>query len=87
MNKILHLVVTYYWFDKFVNGEKDEEYREITPRWEKRFKNEFTHLCLHRGYTNETLSFEIESIRKGKPKPGMAPAEWMDKELFVIKGR
>jgi len=29
------------WFDMILSGEKKEEYREIKPYWEKRFKKHF----------------------------------------------
>lgn len=29
------------WFDMILSGEKKEEYREMKPYWEKRFKKHF----------------------------------------------
>lgn len=34
--KILHLPLKARWYDMIESGEKREEYREITPYWEKR---------------------------------------------------
>lgn len=37
----LILPIKKQWFDMILSGEKKEEYREIKPYWEKRFKNYF----------------------------------------------
>lgn len=40
-----------------------------------------------RGYRkdNPRIEKEIESIIIGKPKKGLCPDEWLDKEFFIIK--
>ena len=37
--KELHLVVTYRWYDEWLNGDKNEEYRKMTSRYMKIFGN------------------------------------------------
>ncbi len=46
--KILHLNLKKKWFDLILSGEKTEEYREIKPYFEKRFK---PHSHVHIGRT------------------------------------
>lgn len=70
--KALHLVLKGCWYDKIASGEKTSEYREIKPYWNRRFNyryREFVNnaikkhrVIFHRGYTNETMEFEIKSI-------------------------
>ena len=65
--KTLHLVLKSKWFDKIASGEKTSEYRECKPYWNKRFavcllKNVFVRVIFHRGYTSETMEFEIIDI-------------------------
>lgn len=35
--RILTLIIKQNWFDKIMSGEKKEEYREITPRTQKKY--------------------------------------------------
>lgn len=37
--KTLHLTLKKKWFDMIASGEKQEEYREIKPYWQRRFHN------------------------------------------------
>ena len=37
MGKTLHLNLKNKWFDMILSGEKEEEYREISDYWKKRF--------------------------------------------------
>ena len=70
--KTLHLVLKSKWFDKIAAGEKTSEYRACTPYWNNRFmKNEmfpglschkYKTVVFHRGYTNETMEFNIRFI-------------------------
>ncbi len=68
--KILHLVLTYHWYDETIkkNKPKRTEYRAITERWTKIIwnrKNEYTHVRLARGYTSTMITFEIKNIDIG----------------------
>jgi len=83
MEKILHLVLKSEWYDMIEGGVKTEEYREIKPYWTKRFRNfDFTHVTFHKGYTNETMTFEIRGFEIGKGNE-----EWgaPDKDVYIIK--
>ena len=47
----------------------------------------YTHVLFINGYRNDSpqIEKEIESITIGKPKKGLCPDKWLDKEFFVIK--
>lgn len=101
--KTLDLVLKHHWYDMIASGEKKEEYREIKPYWNNRFRcqaygicdmhtdcirvaeglvcDKYTHVQFHRGYTNTTMTFEIEKIELGFGK-----AEWgaPNHEVFII---
>lgn len=87
--KILHLVLKAQWYNLIEQGEKKEEYRDITPYYDKRLRNadgSFKHydaVCFHYGYSSKTMTFEIKDIVIGEGKP-----EWgaeKGKKYFVIK--
>lgn len=74
-DKILHLVLKREWFEKIKSGEKKTEYRAFSPYWNKRFEYskyiDFTQcwrcpydvVIFHNGYTNETISFQIDRVK------------------------
>ena len=47
----------------------------------------FTHVLFINGYRKDSprIKKEIESITIGKPKKGLCPYKWLDKEFFIIK--
>lgn len=48
----------------------------------------YTHVLFVKGYpkgNKPSIEKEIESITIGKPKKGLCPDKWLDKEFFVIK--
>ena len=65
---ILHLVLTFKWFDKIASGAKTTEYRECSEHWNKRFENNHYNLVrFQRGYYKErpaNMIFEVKSIKK-----------------------
>ena len=68
----LHLILKTCWYNMITQGIKREEYRENKPYWKKRlFSHQYTHVCFHRAYTNETMTYKIESISIGRGR-----AEW-----------
>lgn len=76
--KTLHLVLKGIWYDKIASGEKTSEYRECKPYWNKKFTDTYHYpsgrpmestlgstyrrVVFHRGYTSETMEFEIKNI-------------------------
>lgn len=80
--KLLHLVLTYNWYDETVKGSKRIEYREMTDRWRKIIwdkRSEYTHVRFARGYTSETTTFSVTDITIGS-----CPIDGWDKEYFRI---
>lgn len=47
----------------------------------------YTHVLFINGYRKDSprIKKEIESIAIGKPKKGLCPYKWLDKEFFIIK--
>lgn len=81
--KILHLVLKSVWYDKIASGEKTSEYREIKPYWNKLFdlhilnRNWYRRVVFHRGYSNETMEFEIKDIQMtDRPNDLQLPTVW-----------
>lgn len=48
---------------------------------------QYTHVLFINGYRKDSprIEKEIDSITIGKPKKGLCPDKWLDKEFFVIK--
>jgi len=66
--RILHLVLTYYWYDQIIIGNKRIEYRNITDRWKRLIwllRKEYTHVRFARGYTSIMKTYEIKNIDIG----------------------
>ena len=65
---LLHLVLTYHWYDETAHGSKRVEYRAMTPRWRKLIfdkRDEITHVRFARGYTATMQTYEVEKIDVG----------------------
>lgn len=57
MTRILHLHVTFFYFEQIVFGDKEEEYR-IVEKWRKAVEGkEYDILRIWRGYTSEAIDF------------------------------
>lgn len=84
--KILHLNLKKKWFDLIASGKKKEEYREIKPYWNSRFRKIISHNA------EEYIQFDEIHFRNGysKHSPFMR-VEWkgfyvdIKKNLYVIK--
>ena len=79
----LHLILKTCWYNMITQEIKREEYRENKPYWKKRlFSHKYTHVCFHRAYTNETMTYKIESISIGRGR-----AEWgaPSEDVYIIK--
>ena len=81
--KILDLPLKKEWYNAIEKGDKNEEYREIKPDWEKRLiAKGYTHVRFRYGYTKRCMTFPIELIARGVGKPEWgAPTEY----VFIIK--
>lgn len=95
---MLVLPIKKKWFDMIVSGDKPEEYREITPYYQSRFKNLFAmypysaipvgadsqKLILRNGYSKTSPSCEITATLDIK----QGNPEWgaeQGKEYYVLK--
>lgn len=89
---MLTLPIKKKWFDMILSGEKKEEYREITPYYETRFKNlwkgsligglEERKIMFRNGYSKNSPSF----IAKCSAKIGTGNPKWGAEEgkLYYI---
>ena len=65
---ILHLVLTYHWYDEIAGGRKHIEYREMSDHWKRLIwdkRSEITHVRFARGYTKTTMTFPVFDIGRG----------------------
>lgn len=81
---MLVLPIKKKWFDMIKSGEKKEEYREIKPYYDSRFKYVFIHIYLRNGYSSNSPTIKCKvKIEKGygKPEWGAEP----NKLYYVLK--
>lgn len=50
------------WFEMCISGVKGEEYREIKPYWEARYRNELGDEAMDRIMNNHATSTEFEGL-------------------------
>jgi len=92
--RTLHYTLKKKWFDMELSGEKLEEYREITPYWEKRLYHklypkikqfrEYDVVQARNGYAKNAPTFKRECI---EITTGIGKPEWgaPDYPVFIIK--
>lgn len=56
-----HLILKYGFYDRIKEGMKKTEYRDNTEYWRKRIRGR-KFVTFHRGYSKETMTFEIALI-------------------------
>lgn len=87
---MLTLPIKKKWFDMILSGEKKEEYREIKPYYESRFKvydkheSMFENIILRNGYSSNSPSIKCYvciTIGYGKEEWGAEP----NKLYYVLK--
>ena len=66
MEKDLHLVLKFKWFDMIKRGVKLEEYRDLNDFYKKKIDGSHTHVVFHKGYSSETIRKRILSISIGE---------------------
>jgi hypothetical protein len=79
---VIHLVLTYHWFDEMVAGRKDTEYRAMTPHWMRLIwfrRHRITHARFSRAYTSRTMTRRVLSVSIGD-----CPYEGWDGEYYRI---
>lgn len=87
---MLTLPIKKKWFDMIKSGEKKEEYREIKPYYESRFKiydshfSSFENIVFRNGYRKDSPKIKCccyISKGMGKPELGAEP----NKMYYVLK--
>ncbi len=94
---ILHLNLKKRWFNMVASGEKQEEYREIKPYWQKYFVHGLIKIggicyspanviiCFSLGYSTDRPQMRYKCrglvVRTGRPEWGAETG----KEYFVIQ--
>lgn len=82
-----------YWASRLVNQKAEsgevlfDEFGGYCRVIGKLEYKPYTHLLFINGYRKDSprIEKEIKSIAIGKPKKGLCPDKWLDKEFFVIK--
>ena len=82
-----------YWASRLVNQQAEsgevlfDEFGGYCRVIGKLEYKPYTHVLFINGYRKDSprIEKEIERITIGKPKKGLCPDKWLDKELFVIK--
>ena len=82
-----------YWASRLVNQQAErgevlfDEFGGYCRVIGKLEYKTYTHILFINGYRKDSprIEKEIESITIGKPKKGLCPDKWLDKEFFVIK--
>ena len=82
-----------YWASRLVNQQAEsgevlfDEFGGYCRVIGKLEYKPYTHVIFINGYRKDSprTEKEIESITIGKPKKGLCPDKWLDKEFFVIK--
>lgn len=80
--KLLHLVLTYHWYDETKRGRKRTEYRKITENWKRQIwgkRNEHTHIRFARGHTSEMIVYQFIGVDVGN-----CPIDGWDNEYYRI---
>lgn len=82
-----------YWASRLVNQNAEsgmvgfDEFGGYTAVIGEPEYKPFTHVLFINGYRKDSprIEKEIASITIGKPKKGLCPDKWLDKEFFIIK--
>ena len=76
-----------YWIKRLTTNCEVEYDVALETYCGKVLYRPYTHVLFINGYRNDSPRIEkkIESITIGKPKKGLCPDKWLDKEFFVIK--
>jgi len=89
-NNTLKLVLTHKWYDMIEAGIKTEEYRDVTPYWEKRIGCTYWHglhpdkheSTIHKGFCIHYIS-QLKSVQFQRAYPKNPPR--MTKAIKLIR--
>ena len=76
-----------YWIKRLTTNCEVEYDVALETYCGKVLYRPYTHVLFINGYRKDSprIEKEIKSITIGKPKKGLCPDKWLDKEFFVIK--
>ena len=76
-----------YWIKRLTTNCEVEYDVALETYFGKVLYRPYTHVLFINGYRKDSprIEKEIKSITIGKPKKGLCPDKWLDKEFFVIK--
>ena len=76
-----------YWIKRLTTNCEVEYDVALETYCGKVLYRPYTHVLFINGYRKDSprIEKEIESITIGKPKRGLCPDKWLDKDFFVIK--
>lgn len=87
---MLTLPIKKKWFDMIVSGEKKEEYREVKPYYDNRFKNIYyatsgdqPYILFRNGYSKNSPTIKCKTVIT----KGLGKMEWgaePGKEYYVL---
>ena len=79
--------IKHYWIKRLTTNCEVEYDVALETYCGKVLYRPYTHVLFINGYRKDSprIEKEIKSITIGKPKKGLCPDKWLDKEFFVIK--
>ena len=82
-----YLEIKSYWIKRLTTNCEVEYDVALETYCGKVLYRPYTHVLFINGYRKDSprIEKEIKSITIGKPKKGLCPDKWLDKEFFVIK--
>ena len=82
-----YLEIKPYWIKRLTTNCEVEYDVALETYCGKVLYRPYTHVLFINGYRKDSprIEKEIKSITIGKPKKGLCPDKWLDKEFFVIK--
>lgn len=66
--ELVHLVLTYHWFDEMLAGRKDVEYRAPVAHWRKHIwmrRSAIRFACFYRGYSSTRIVRFVNMVDEG----------------------
>lgn len=86
--RVLYLSVKKKWFDQMLDGSKTEEYRLVTPYWEKRLvDSEYDYIVISNGYPKKAdYHKRLRFAWNGCWRQSLVHEEWnkVPQEVFTI---
>jgi ASC-1-like (ASCH) protein len=82
--KVLIMAIKREWFEKIESGEKNIEYREAKPYWEKRLRCGIDEIILRNGYSSNSPAIHARVKRVEWKKTGKDTDLKIDRPVYAI---